>query len=80
MMMLMSLFNQVGNGWISIVTVSDLNRRSPKRPGEARQGPSASLKPQATRFKEAPPGRSPEPRRRSLRRAPGLIQAIEPGF
>ncbi|THU64808.1 hypothetical protein C4D60_Mb01t30350 [Musa balbisiana] len=41
--------------------------RSPRRSGEARRGPSASLLSQAARFKQAPPGRSPEPRRWALR-------------
>ncbi|THU61430.1 hypothetical protein C4D60_Mb07t23190 [Musa balbisiana] len=41
--------------------------RSPRRSGEARRGSSASLNFQAARFKEAPLGRSPEPRRWALR-------------
>ncbi|RWW70190.1 hypothetical protein BHE74_00022137 [Ensete ventricosum] len=51
-----------------IYRCSDLNRRSGARlSARARRGSSASLKPQAARFKEAPPGRSPEPRRQALR-------------
>ncbi|RWW41129.1 hypothetical protein BHE74_00053403 [Ensete ventricosum] len=34
--------------------------------GDARRGPSASINPLAVRFKEAPPGRSPEPRRQAI--------------
>ncbi|THU53384.1 hypothetical protein C4D60_Mb10t13830 [Musa balbisiana] len=41
--------------------------RSPKRSGEVRRGPSASLIFQAACFKEAPPGRSPEPKCWALR-------------
>ncbi|THU58995.1 hypothetical protein C4D60_Mb03t20330 [Musa balbisiana] len=40
---------------------------SPRRSGEARRGPSTSLNFQAARFKEAPLGRSPEPKRWALR-------------
>ncbi|RRT62706.1 hypothetical protein B296_00040687 [Ensete ventricosum] len=32
-----------------------------------RRGPSISINTQATRFKEAPPGRSPNPKRRAIR-------------